>query len=309
VSLACRAVLQQRGGSRQLPAKYAAMLPLAAADPFRPNKDAAARMLRCWVAEQRALVAASMAAAARGSRAGGSTMQEQPEMMVPYCLYILAHHPDFPQARARVCRLSAAGRRLPLWLAHDRRLQHAPQRAAPAPLFALQGEDADEPAAYEPFQFMLQFMLQPLLVACGSSPAGATIGLLLKMWRWMKNTADTSVRVWRAACWGACARSQAQTHSTLAHRRPASHQHSAHHIPWLLLLQDPPATTQLYCLCDMAAATTRALAADMQLPQAADYPGGVVLPRSLLRPLDKSERGEWQGPIRAPAAALPCTST
>lgn len=73
------------------------MLPLAAADPITANKVKAARMLRTWVHERRTAVQAQMGATARDVQEGGSTLQDLPEMMVPYGLYILAHHPDFPQ--------------------------------------------------------------------------------------------------------------------------------------------------------------------------------------------------------------------
>lgn len=89
--------LQHRPSTHQLSAKYAAMLPLAAADPNMDSKVKAARMLRTWVHERRAGVQAQMGAAARDAQEGGSTLQDLPEMMVPYGLYILAHHPDFPQ--------------------------------------------------------------------------------------------------------------------------------------------------------------------------------------------------------------------
>jgi hypothetical protein len=95
--------LQMRRSTHQLAAKYAAMLPLAAVDPELANKEAAARMLREWVHSRRAAVQQSImsAAAAEGGAAGvhggGSTLQDQPEMLLPYGLYILAHHPDFPQ--------------------------------------------------------------------------------------------------------------------------------------------------------------------------------------------------------------------
>lgn len=57
----------------------------------------------------------------------------------------------------------------------------------------VQDEDADEAQSYDPFQFMLQFMLQPLLVASGSTPAGATIPAIVKMCQFLKKTADISV--------------------------------------------------------------------------------------------------------------------
>jgi hypothetical protein len=83
------------------------MLPLAAMDPADANKYAAARYLRDWVHRRRAhvqqLITVAAAAAAttggggRDAQEGGSTMQDLPEMVMPYGLYILAHHPDFPQ--------------------------------------------------------------------------------------------------------------------------------------------------------------------------------------------------------------------
>jgi hypothetical protein len=77
------------------------MLPLGAADPYRPNKVQAARYLRSWVHDRRAAVAAMTLSAATGraERDGGSTLPHMPEMMVPYGLYVLGHHPDFPQVR------------------------------------------------------------------------------------------------------------------------------------------------------------------------------------------------------------------
>jgi hypothetical protein len=77
------------------------MLPLAAADPIVDNKDQAARLLRSWVHERRCAVQAQMSAAARDAQEGGSTLQDLPEMLVPYGLYILAHHPDLPQVRCK----------------------------------------------------------------------------------------------------------------------------------------------------------------------------------------------------------------
>eukprot|EP00882_Tetradesmus_deserticola_P017339 GHRQ01018572.1.p1 GENE.GHRQ01018572.1~~GHRQ01018572.1.p1 ORF type:complete len:635 (+),score=352.40 GHRQ01018572.1:264-1907(+) len=146
-----------RRSTHQLAAKYAAMLPLAAVDPVLPNKEAAARMLREWVHSRRAAVQASImsATAAEGGsadvRGGGSTLQEQPEMLLPYGLYILAHHPDFPQ----------------------------PEEDA-----------AEDVECYTPFQYMLQFMLQPLLVESGSTARGAFVPALRKMCAYIKYTAD-----------------------------------------------------------------------------------------------------------------------
>jgi hypothetical protein len=61
------------------------------------------------------------------------------------------------------------------------------------------------------------------------------------------------------------------------------------------VLQEEPATSQLYVLCDMALAMTKALAQRMGLDPAlltAKHPGGVTLPVSFYRPLEKEERGE-----------------
>ncbi|WIA29168.1 hypothetical protein OEZ86_011679 [Tetradesmus obliquus] len=204
-----------RRSTHQLAAKYAAMLPLAAVDPELANKEAAARMLREWVHSRRAAVqqsimsAAAAAGGAAGVRGGGSTLQEQPEMLLPYGLYILAHHPDFPQPE----------------------------------------EAAEDPGCCTPFQFMLQFMLQPLLVESGSTAAGAFVPALRKMCAYIKYTADRA---------------------------------------------EEPATSQLYVLCDMALAMLRALAQRMGLEPGlltAKHPGGITLPASFYRPLDKEERG------------------
>jgi hypothetical protein len=60
-------------------------------------------------------------------------------------------------------------------------------------------------------------------------------------------------------------------------------------------LQEEPATSQLYVLCDMAGTTIKALAQRMQLDASlltAKHPGGITLPVNFYRPLDKGERGE-----------------
>jgi hypothetical protein len=98
----CR--VQDRHFQEQLPAKYAAMLALAAMDPSRTNKQAAANHLHSFVQlRRRALAQAAAGAAAagaagkqQGAAAAGGALTQQPEMMLPYALYLLAHHPDFP---------------------------------------------------------------------------------------------------------------------------------------------------------------------------------------------------------------------
>jgi hypothetical protein len=58
----------------------------------------------------------------------------------------------------------------------------------------LQPEEAeDDVECYTPFQFMLQFMLQPLLVESGSTAGGAFIPALRKMCAYIKYTADRAV--------------------------------------------------------------------------------------------------------------------
>lgn len=93
-------LLQARPSTHQLAAKYAAMLPLAGMDPCKENKDAADRRLREFVVLRRHAAQqyiTSMASSSSKAPSGGSTLQELPEMVVPYVTYILAHHPDFPE--------------------------------------------------------------------------------------------------------------------------------------------------------------------------------------------------------------------
>lgn len=60
--------------------------------------------------------------------------------------------------------------------------------------YALQeAEEADDPENYTPFQYMLQFMIQPLLAASKTTPAGHMAPVLLKMCRTLKRTADAVV--------------------------------------------------------------------------------------------------------------------
>jgi len=106
----CLSLQQSRPSTHQLSAKYAAMLPLAAMDPAASNKHAAARYLRDWVHRRRAhvqqLITAAAAAAAaggdsdHGTQGGGSTMQDLPEMLLPYGVLSWPHHPDFPEVNA-----------------------------------------------------------------------------------------------------------------------------------------------------------------------------------------------------------------
>lgn len=60
----------------------------------------------------------------------------------------------------------------------------------------------------------------------------------------------------------------------------------------VLRLQEPPANTQLYSLCDMATKTVECLAESMklQLSDLPPYAGGIILPRGLYRALEKADR-------------------
>ena len=86
----------QRAAQPQRAAKYAALLALAGADPVPENRTQALLLLRQYAAARRAAVAAAAAAAAAAGR-GGTMMQDMAEFLLPYLVYVLAHHPDYPQ--------------------------------------------------------------------------------------------------------------------------------------------------------------------------------------------------------------------
>ncbi|KAG2501809.1 hypothetical protein HYH03_000309 [Edaphochlamys debaryana] len=160
-----------RQGSRShLVAKYAAVLPLSAVDPRESNPEAAARRLRDAVARLRrkAQQDALQAAARVGAGPGGSasagpdpaaaaSLANQPEFLLAYLVYALAHHPDFPQ------------------------MPESDEDEVP---------ELDD---YRPFQDMLQFALEPLLASPepddGPSAGGAVGGALpavLKVLRFVR---------------------------------------------------------------------------------------------------------------------------
>lgn len=58
----------------------------------------------------------------------------------------------------------------------------------------LQVEDGQEdPNVYDPFQYMLQFALDPLLVPSAGTDAGATHNIIIKTFQSLKRTEDTAV--------------------------------------------------------------------------------------------------------------------
>ncbi|EFJ43510.1 hypothetical protein VOLCADRAFT_121419 [Volvox carteri f. nagariensis] len=155
-------------------AKYAALLPLACVDPRPEHRDTAGRMLREVVLVQRARAqeAAMEAAnttntaapAAGGSSAASSrpSLADLPEFMLAFLVYILAHHPDCPEVPESPSQEGVSSRQQP----------SGNVAAAPPQL-----------EEFQPFQDMLQFALEPLMVAPathqaagggGSSAVGAT---------------------------------------------------------------------------------------------------------------------------------------
>ncbi|GAB4821978.1 hypothetical protein N2152v2_009024 [Parachlorella kessleri] len=148
--------------SPQRAAKYAAMLGLLAVDPQPGNQAAAFKVLREYVALRRRHLqqAAQVTAAAGGG--GANMIHDMPEFMLPYLIFILAHHPDYP---------------------------------APEEQEGISGEEEEE-MSLEPFQNMLQFCLEPLIfpAEAPTSPTeiGQAIPPTIKLLRTLKFCEDTS---------------------------------------------------------------------------------------------------------------------
>lgn len=81
-----------------------AMLPLSAMDPSRRNRQQAEQALESLVQRRRKNLSRAATIAACASGAGGSNIPDQPDFMLPYAVFILAHHPDFPEVRRRMVR-------------------------------------------------------------------------------------------------------------------------------------------------------------------------------------------------------------
>lgn len=99
-----------------------------------------------------------------------SPPQELPELMLPYLIYLLAHHPDFPEP-----------------LPADEGANGATAAGA-----AVACPDAE---AFQPFALMLQFGLEPLLAEGGGQAAGASLPAILKALRYLRLTQDAQVRL------------------------------------------------------------------------------------------------------------------
>lgn len=144
------AFLQTHGWSRA--AKIAAVLCHAAPDPADSNREAALGSICEYVRTAREAADRAVAAAAeRGT--GGGHVQQGPEALVPWAVYLCAHHPDFPEQ----------------------------QQLADAP--------ADVVAS---FSHMLQYILLPLLKSSEASPRGSTYPLIAKMLLSLLRTQDAT---------------------------------------------------------------------------------------------------------------------
>ncbi|KAK9813540.1 hypothetical protein WJX73_005871 [Symbiochloris irregularis] len=150
------AAISQEQHCNQKAAKFAAMLPLAGADPNQQNQQAAFSYLRAYVGSRRRDNQHKAAArAASAQEAGGAMLHEYPEFLLPFLMQILAHHTDFPE----------------------------PEDAA---------IDPDE--VYRPFLGMLQFALEALLLpsAAGLDAPGATLPAITKFLTTLKRTEDAT---------------------------------------------------------------------------------------------------------------------
>ncbi|DBA83186.1 TPA: hypothetical protein ACH3X2_006702 [Trebouxia sp. C0005] len=138
-------------------AKWAAVFPLAAMDPTQANCQAAFSFLMEFVAVRRRAVQHRVSAAAANQSSGGTMLHEYPDFILPFIIQSLAHHPDFPTP-----------------------------------------EDLDEgdPSVLEPFQKMLQFALQPLLLYIDpiADQLGSVLPVVQKILRTLKHTEDATLQ-------------------------------------------------------------------------------------------------------------------
>lgn len=84
---------QLHGASRA--AKFAALLCQAAPDPAEDNRTAAITSLCDYIRAARDAATRAAATAAQRGPAGGQ-VQLGPEALLPWTVYLCAHHPDFP---------------------------------------------------------------------------------------------------------------------------------------------------------------------------------------------------------------------
>ncbi|DBA74057.1 TPA: hypothetical protein ACH3X1_010871 [Trebouxia sp. C0004] len=138
-------------------AKWAAVFPLAAMDPTQANCQAAFSFLMEFVAIRRRAVQHRVSAAAANQSSGGTMLHEYPDFILPFIIQSLAHHPDFPTP-----------------------------------------EDLDEGdlSVLEPFQKMLQFALQPLLLYVDpiADQPGSVLPVVQKILRTLKHTEDATLQ-------------------------------------------------------------------------------------------------------------------
>jgi hypothetical protein len=86
-----------------LASKYMAMLSLSAMDPSKRNRQQAEHDLQSFICRRRKHVRSASTAAACTSGSGGVNVPDQPDFILPYSIFILAHHPDFPEVGLRLC--------------------------------------------------------------------------------------------------------------------------------------------------------------------------------------------------------------
>ncbi|KAL4458690.1 hypothetical protein ABPG75_013555 [Micractinium tetrahymenae] len=163
--------LTTKGQSAQRSAKYAAVLALMAIDPEDRNRAAALRALRDYVLTRRAAVARLSQAQAAAGGGGGNLLGDMPEFMLPFLIFLLAHHPDYPTEEALEEFAQADA---------EEREELYGQGGTP----------------FTPFAGMLQFALEALVVPSDNpttpSEVARHLPALLKMLRSLKFCEDAS---------------------------------------------------------------------------------------------------------------------
>ncbi|KAL4859210.1 Sister chromatid cohesion protein PDS5 B-B [Chlorella vulgaris] len=140
-------------GYAQRATKYAAILAFFAIDPEPRNRLFALRTLRDYVVQRRLVVERMAASTAAAGGGGGTMIQDMPEAMLAYLVFLLAHHPDFPTPE---------------------RLEEYSQ-ASPEE----QQEVYGEAGPFAPFIGMLQFGLEALAVPSDHPTSASSVSRLL----------------------------------------------------------------------------------------------------------------------------------
>jgi len=141
-------------GMRSIASKYMSILSLSAMDPVSSSRKLAAANMEKFVVARRRSIQAACTAEACASADGGSNLPDQPEFMLAYGTYVLAHHPDFPEAE----ELSSGS-----------------------------GEDL------KPWEKMMSFLLRPLLQHESTSEHGSSLPAIFKLLLTLKLSGDTLV--------------------------------------------------------------------------------------------------------------------